>query len=64
MFDTKTRLLFFACLKKAAGAALKNVALAPTNKKIGSGTGAAPKSGGSRQLWLRLLNTVKILTKI
>ena len=29
MFDTRTRLLFFACLKDAAGAALKNAALAP-----------------------------------
>ena len=29
MFDTRTRLFFFACLKDAAGAALKNVAPAP-----------------------------------
>ena len=29
MFDTRTRLLFFACLKDAAGAALKNAAPAP-----------------------------------
>ena len=39
MFDTRTRLLFFACLKDAAGAALKNAAPAPGSdqKKIGSG---------------------------
>ena len=29
MFDTRTRLSFFACQKDAAGAALKNAALAP-----------------------------------
>ena len=29
MFDTRTRLFFFACLKDAAGAALKNAAPAP-----------------------------------
>ena len=47
MFDTRTRLFFFACLKDAAGAgaALKSAAqaLAPTSKKIGSGSGAALK---------------------
>ena len=50
MFDTRTRLFFFACLKYAAGAALKNAAPAPTKKKIGSGSGAALKvaaPGGS-----------------
>ena len=43
MYDTRTRLFFFACLKDAAGAALQNAAPAPTNKKIGSGSGAALK---------------------
>ena len=43
MFDTRTRLLFFACLKDAAGAALKSAAPAPTSKKIGSGSRAALK---------------------
>ena len=52
MFDTRTRLFFFACLKDAAGAALKNAAPAPGSdqKKIGSGSGAALKvaaPGGS-----------------
>ena len=37
MFDTRTRHFFFACLKDAAGAALKNSAPASTSKKIGSG---------------------------
>ena len=32
MFDTRTRLFFFAYLKDAAGAALKNAA--PANKNI------------------------------
>ena len=38
MFDTRTRLFFFACLKDAtgAGAALKCAAPAPTSKKISS----------------------------
>ena len=43
MFDTRKRLLFFACLKDSAGAALENASPAPTNKKIGSGSGAALK---------------------
>ena len=40
MFDTRTRLFFFACLKDAAGAGatLKSAAPAPTSKKIGSGS--------------------------
>ena len=41
MFDTRTRLSFFACLKYAARLRLS----APTNNKIGSGSarkGAAP----------------------
>ena len=41
MFDTRTRLFSFACLKDAAGAALKSAA--PASKKIGSGSGAARK---------------------
>ena len=45
MFDTRTRLFFFAYLKDAAGAgaALKNVAPAPTNKKIASDSRVALK---------------------
>ena len=55
MFDAGTRLFFFACLNDAAGAALINVAPAPTNKKIGSGSGvalkvAAPGGSGSATL--------------
>ena len=53
MFDARTR-LFFACLKGAAGAALKRWLRirfsAPTNKNIGSGSGATLKvaaPGGS-----------------
>ena len=49
MFDTRTRLFFFACLRDAAGAALKNAAPAPTKKKIGSGSAlkvAAPGGYG------------------
>ena len=54
MFDTRTRLFFFACLKDAAGAALKNAA--PTKKKIGSGAAlkvAAPGGSGSTTLVYR-----------
>ena len=45
MFDKRTRLFFFACLKDAGGAALKNEAPAPGSdrKKIGSDSGAALK---------------------
>ena len=54
MFDTRTRLFFFACLEDAAGvgAALKSAAPAPSSgqqkisssqQKIGSGSGAALK---------------------
>ena len=44
MFDTRTR-LFFTCLKDTAGAALKRRQWlsAQTNKKIGTGFGAALK---------------------
>ena len=40
MFDTRKKLVFFACLNDAAGAALKSAAPAPapTSKKIGSGS--------------------------
>ena len=38
MFDTRTRLFSFACLKDAAGAALKNAAPGSDPKKIGSGS--------------------------
>ena len=62
MFDTRTRLFFFACLKDAAGAALKNAASAPGSdqKKIGSGSGAAlkvaaPGGSGSATLGLTAL---------
>ena len=49
MFDTRTRLFFLACLKDAAGAALKNAAPAPGSgsllrpKKIGSGSATLKK---------------------
>ena len=43
MFDTRTRLLFFACLKDAAGAALKNAAPAPGSDLQKFGSGAALK---------------------
>ena len=48
MFDTRARLFFFACLKDAAGAALKIAAPAPGSdqQKIGSGSGAALKVAG------------------
>ena len=55
MFDTRTRLFSFACLKDAAeagaGSALKNAA--PDQKKIGSGAAlkvAAPGGSGSATL--------------
>ena len=38
MFDTRTRLLFFACRKDAAGAGATLKSAAPTSKKIGSGS--------------------------
>ena len=56
MFDTRTRLLFFACLEDAEGAALKNAAPAPTSKKIGFGSGAALKVAApapAPQHWLK-----------
>ena len=45
MFDTRTRLFFLACLKDAAGAALKNAAPAPGSypKKISSGSATLKK---------------------
>ena len=43
MFDTRRRLFFFACLKDAAGAALKKLAPGSDKKKIGSGSRAALK---------------------
>ena len=57
MFDTRTRLFSFACLKDAAGAALKKAAPAPGSdqKKIASGAGlkvAAPCGSGSVTLAL------------
>ena len=62
MFDARTRLLFFACLKDAAGVALKNAAAAPGSdlQKIQLRLRSRPKSGGSRRL--RLRNTAKNLT--
>ena len=58
MFDTKTRLFFFACLKDAAGAGavLKSAAPAPGSdpKKNWLRLRTRPKSGGSR---LQLRNT-------
>ena len=60
MFDTRTRLFFFACLKDAAGAALKKAALSPGSeqKKIGFGSGAALKvaaPGGSGSATLMII---------
>ena len=63
MFDTRTMLFFFACLKYAAGAgaALKSAAPAPAPgsdpKKNRLWLRTRPKSGGSRRL--RLRNTDK-----
>ena len=57
MFDTRTRLLCFACLKDAARDDLKmRLRLpAPTNKKIGSGFGAALKvAAPAPQHWLQI----------
>ena len=50
MFDTRTRLFFIACLKNAAGAALKNAAPAPTKKKIGSGSATLLRTGNKKCL--------------
>ena len=49
MFDARTGLIFFAFLKNAAGAALKNAALAPGSdqKKNRLQLRSRPKSGGS-----------------
>ena len=59
MFDIRTKVFFFACLKDAAGAgpALKNAAPAPGSGKekhrLRLWLRSRPKSGGSRRLWLR-----------
>ena len=62
MFDTRTRLFFFACLRDAAGAGatLKNAAPAPGSdqEKNRLQLQSHPKSAGSRRLRLRLCNTV------
>ena len=49
MLDTRTRLLFFACLKDAARAAIKNAAPAPDSdlQKNWLRLQSRPKSGGS-----------------
>ena len=59
MFDTRTRLFFFACLKDAAGAALKKAAPAPTpgSDPKKNRLRLRPKSAGSRRFRLRLRNT-------
>ena len=64
MFDTRTRLLFFACLKDAAGAALKDAAPAPTYKKIGSGAALkvaapAPQHKETRVSFIILYNFMR-----
>ena len=61
MFDTRTR-LFFACLKDAAGAALKNAAPAPSSNQKKIGFGAALNvtvPGGSRSATLVFINGLK-----
>ena len=70
MFDTRTMLFFFACLKYAAGAALKIAAPAPGSdpKKIGSGSGdalkvAAPGGSGSTTL-IKIVNFVTFEFKL
>ena len=59
LFDTGTRLFFFACLNDAAGAALKNAAPGSDHKKSGSGSGAALKwrlqAAPAPQHWLKLI---------
>ena len=47
MFDTRTKLFFFACLKDAAGAALKSAAPAPGSDQQKNRLRLRPKSGGS-----------------
>ena len=74
MFDTRTMLFFFACLKYAAGAgaALRIKAPAPAPgsdpKKIGSGSGdalkvAAPGGSGSTTL-IKIVNFVTFEFKL
>ena len=72
MFDTRTMLFFFACLKYAAGAgaALRIKAPAPGSdpKKIGSGSGdalkvAAPGGSGSTTL-IKIVNFVTFEFKL
>ena len=61
MFETRTRLFFFACLKDAAGAALKSAAPAPGSdqQKNWLWLRSPPKSGGSSGSgsWLRNTDT-------
>ena len=61
MFDTRTSLFFFACLKDAAGAALKNAAPATGSdqQKNRLRLWSPLKSGGSGSR-LRLRNTAGI----
>ena len=60
MFDTRTRLFFFACLKDAAGAAFKNAAPAPGSdqKKVGSGAALKVAAPGGSATLLRILDVV------
>ena len=63
MFDIRTGLFFFACLNDAAGAALKNVARAPTKTAPG-GSGSATLTRGvcqSGRVWIRSKNMGIIL---
>ena len=56
MFNTRTKLFFFAYLKYTTGAALKNAAPAQTKKYL-LRLRSRPNSGGSRQLRLRNTGT-------
>ena len=47
MFDTRTRLFFFACLKDAAGAALKSAAPTPGSDQQKNRLRRRPKSASS-----------------
>ena len=62
MFDARIRLSFFACLKDAAGKALKNAAQAPGSDQQKNRLRLRPKSGGCRRL--RLRNTVNLFSGI
>ena len=59
MFDTRTRLFFFACLNDAAGAALKSAAPAPGSDQQKNRLRLRPKSGGSGSATLPLSLAVK-----